>query len=266
MIVLNMGIPRSGTVWAFNVFRGIFETLDLPYRTCNANSPADVDAALNSAISAAGAISPAGAVSAAEPDDNLIVHFHDLTGRVEQVAASPDAALFFNYRDPRDIVVSQMKLHGVGFPMAVRMTMEAFRALLAVTKMPGAMLIPYPHIGPHAEALIFQMGLRLGYLLDLVSVRAIAQRTSAARHQQLMKRVDGSAEQDVRSAFTGQRWIRYDESTLVTDRHIQSGKDGRFKDELSPSQQTEVNRIFADVIDWLGFDAATEAPQTTSVA
>lgn len=236
MLILNMGIPRSGTTWAFNVFRHLFDTAALPYTTANPSGFTDVDAA----------------IGAATPGTNTILHFHDVTDRVLQRAAAADCAAFFNYRDPRDVVVSQMRLHETGFDTAVQMTLSAFMSFQKASAIPGLMLIPYPHIGQHAEALIFQMALKTGQFITTAQAATIAAATSIGRHQDKMQDVNTAG--NAASVFSGQRHVRYDSDSLITDRHIQSGKTGRWKDELDQDQQAAVNQAFAAIVSQLGLD------------
>lgn len=244
MIILNMGIPRSGTTWAFNVLRYILEAKDVPYATRNANSRAEVDAAL----------------AATKPAENLILHFHDITDAAFEAARRPGVASFFCFRDPRDVVVSQMRLHDADFPAAVRAIQAAFKCFKSALGIPGIMVIPYPHIRDHAEALIFQMATTIGRFLTPQTVGDIAQRTSIERHKEVMETLNrpavGRAEGDAETIFTGVREILMDSTHFINDRHIQSGATGRWKEELTQDQQDEVNRTFAEVIARLGFDAA----------
>lgn len=239
MIILNMGIPRSGTIWAFNVLRYILNAVQIPHETINANTPAKVNSIIEDL----------------KPGGSLIIHFHDITVSVRQLMNKQDAISFFNYRDPRDVVVSQMHLHDAPFHIATQMTMLAFKNFEVVLQSPGVMLIPYPHIKMHAAALIFQMALRMGKYIDLRTVHEIAEKTSVQKHKRIMKQVNLSGEGgNVQSDFIGKRNIKCDATYLINDRHIQSGVNGRWKHELSTSQQEEVNQIFAPIIKFLGFD------------
>ncbi len=244
MIILNFGIPRSGTVWAFNVFRKIWERQSVPFRTDSPNSVPAVDAS----------------VAALDLSENVIIHGHDVTPALVQLAGHPDVRPFFNYRDPRDVVVSQIRLHDVSLENAIEMTAAAYRSLTQAICLPGIMVIPFAHIAEHAEPLIFQMATRLGVLLKLSDVKAIAEETSAKQHKKIMQHVVGGESPEeagsIATAHTRSRSIRYDEQHLITDRHIQSGKTGRWRDELDPVQQQEVQRRFAQLVDVLGFDAA----------
>jgi len=239
MIVLNMGIPRSGTVWAFNVLRLIFDEHEVAFTPANANSPDEIDAAL----------------SAHDPAGHLIAHFHDITPAVEQAAQDPDSHVFFNYRDPRDVVCSQMKLHDADFDIACDMTANAFKLFDNVLAMPRVMLLPYPHVVNHPEALIYQMGLSMGFLLDLETVARIAAETSREKHRQVVAEMPKDDEDAVLRSFSGKRWVSMDKTHLLNDRHIQSGATGRWLEELTPDQQDRVNQVFAHPIRVLGFGA-----------
>jgi len=242
MIILNFGIPRSGTVWAFNVFRKIWDGRQVAYRTASPNSIAQVDEC----------------VASLDLRENVIVHGHDLTPAVLQLAAHPDVRPFFNYRDPRDVVVSQIRLHDVQLESAIQMTAAAYRHLTEALCLPGITVIPFTHIAEHAEPLIFQMATRLGILLKLSDVKAIAEQTSAKHHRRIMENVTaggaGDASGSIATAHLASRSIRYDQNHLITDRHIQSGKNGRWREELDADQQAEVQKRFTQLVDVLGFD------------
>ena len=240
MLILNMGIPRSGTTWAFNVFRHILDRRGLAYDIANPSGGPAVDAVLASVA----------------PRRNMIVHFHEVTENVIQRAGSTDCAAFFNVRDPRDVVVSQMHLHDAGLAEAIKMTMAAFWSLQQASGIPDLMLIPYEHIKDHAEALIYQMALRIGHFISPREAAEIAELTSIGKHREKMQQVaqrHGEPESGVKRVFSGWRHVKYDESSLITDKHIQSGETGRWKKELDPQQQEELNKAFASILKQLGF-------------
>ncbi len=252
MIILNMGIPRSGTVWAFNVFRAVWQVAGVQFRTEQWNSESDVKCRLSG-------------ISAAE---HILIHTHDLTPDVELLARRPGVRSFFSYRDPRDVVVSQMKLHDVSFDIAVRMTEFAYQNLPCAMTLPGIMFLPYDHIVAHAPAVIFQMAARVDILLSHQMVDKIALSNNLERNRRTMDLLNrGTAAtggSGIESLNTGVREIRYCKASLITDRHIQSGRTGRWRDELSADQQQHVCGVFAPVIKSLGFDAyefATSQPR-----
>lgn len=260
MIVLNMGIPRSGTVWAYNVFREILQREQIAFRGESPNDCAAVDAA----------------IARRDPAENLVLHFHDVTPAVEQLARQPEVRSFFNFRDPRDVVVSQMQLHDIPLELAVEMTVIACQQLSKAATIPGVMLLPYEDIVQRPEALIFQMGMRLGLLLGRKTVDDIARCTGPERHRQLMSRLqesdsagqdepdrppagseagvprDDGSPPEVETVVAAGRAIRVDTTHLVTDRHIQSGRMGRWRTELTEPQQQIVCERFAPLVARLG--------------
>ena len=236
-----MGIPRSGTTWAFNVLRGICDIMDQEYETMNPLNPLEVDEVLRSISSNA----------------NAIVHFHDVTQIAVQFATGRPCVSFFNFRDPRDVVVSQMHLHDVSFEDAIRMTGIAFTSFQAAIHIPRLMVIPYTHLINYGEAIIFQMGVHLGRFLTPREIKLIEENTSILRHREMMEKINRGELRDsdkIKVSFGGKRNIKSHTETLITDRHIQSGESGRWKNELDHFQQEEINRIFGPVVKQLGLE------------
>jgi hypothetical protein len=241
MIILNLGIPRSGTVWSFNVFRLLWERRQVPFRVENPNSTLEMDDCL----------------ARIQPGESIIIHGHEVTHAVRRLAAQPDVRAFFNFRDPRDVVVSQMRLHDIPLRVAIDKTALAFHQFQAALSLPGAMIIPYDHIATHAESLIFQMATRVGILLPLTEARDIAEATSADNHRRVMQDVNSGASTNlarIDTATVPPRTMRFDSRHLITDRHLQSGKSGRWRDELTPADSRLVDASFTRLVQLLGFD------------
>lgn len=241
MVILNMGIPRSGTTWVYNVLRSIYSAQGEGCSVLNPLHPVEVENALLSV----------------NENNNTIIHFHDVTESVINFTTQHRCAAFFNFRDPRDVVVSQMRLHDADFEVAVQMTMRAFESFHSATRIPGMMMIPYNHINAHADALIFQIGIRLGRFLRPSEISGIAKETSMARHRKMMHEAaskESDASDKIKASFSGVRNVKYNSETLITDRHIQSGKSGRWKKELDNNQRQVVNRVFNPIIEQFGFE------------
>lgn len=227
MLYLIGGMPRSATTWTFNVADMLLKNRGVHCRKCNVNSPDELDAA----------------IAGHDAGENLLVHFHDVSESLRQVAGQRHVRMTYNYRDPRDIVCSQIKLHHVSFEQAVSMTGLACNYLLDVLKLPGRMLIPYYSATRHQEAVVFALAFHLGHMIGQSEVEAICRETSAEKFKRIMERVD-RGDESTGSVFTGHRQIHYDPETLINDRHIQSGKTGRWKEELTEEQQLVVEQVF----------------------
>lgn len=251
MIIFNMGIPRSGTVWAFNVFRELWTREGLDFDTYHLNRAVDVEAYINKL----------------NLQRHAIVHFHEITPAARKLAQMGEVRPFFNYRDPRDVVVSLKKLHGTRFESAMQMTQTSYEQLTTAMCLPGIMLIPYDHIADHAPALVYQMATRIGIIPKLNTIQSIVEATSVAKHRKVMnevqeEHVDDAGDSEVPSSCveveTTNRRMRIDRTHLITDRHIQSGTNGRWRTELITPHRKEVNEKFAALIDVLGFDPTDE--------
>ncbi|MBF0588061.1 MAG: hypothetical protein HQL53_02940, partial [Magnetococcales bacterium] len=79
-------------------------------------------------------------------------------------------------------------------------------------------------------------------------IQQIHEETSMERHRQKMEKVQ-KGEAPVESQFNGIREVRWDAANLITDRHIQSGKSNRWKEELDQAQQSKVNEVFGGFIE-----------------
>lgn len=241
MIIFNMGIPRSGTIWTFNVIRELLQMEGQTYKQISVNGPQQVDLCLNAL-----------AKLVHDSDTNWILHFHDVTDLAIETAEKYDVRPFFNFRDPRDVVVSQMRLHDVSFDDAVSMTDEAYVQFERVGQMPNVMLVPYEHLKLHMPAIIFQIATRLGFVVSARQITAIIEATSLERHREIMESMSNT-QANVATVNQGTREIRIDQEHLLTDRHIQSGAIGRWKSELNPTQQSRCCERFEPIVEALGF-------------
>ncbi len=231
MLYLMGGMPRSATTWVFNVADLILRNRGIHCRKVNANSPDQLD----------------GAIADNNPEESVLVHFHDVSDRLRKLAGQPRVRLAYTYRDPRDVVCSQMKLHSVSFEQAVAMTSLACNHLLEVLKLPGRLLIPYYSATRHQEAVVYALAFHLGHMIGQGEVETICRETSAEKFKSVMEQLNKGGE-DTENVATGHRQIRYDPETLINDRHIQSGKTGRWKEELSEEQQRVLQDVFGKFV------------------
>lgn len=231
MLYLIGGMPRAATTWVFNVADLILKNREIYCRKVNANSPDELDTA----------------IAGYDSQESLLVHFHDISDSVRRVAGQRHVRVAYSYRDPRDIVCSQMKLHDVSFEQAVGMTSLACNYLLEALKLPGKMLIPYYSATRHQEAVVYALAFHLGHMIGQSEVETICRETSVEKFKGIMEQLDKGGE-DTKSVLAGQRRFRYDPETLINDRHIQSGKTGRWKEELTEEQQRMLEEIFGKFV------------------
>lgn len=229
MLYLNGGMPRSGTVWVLHVIDMLARKSGTRIAKLNANTPAQL----------------AAAITGYRHGEDRLIHYHFVCDSVFRISDEGFCRAFYNYRDPRDIVVSQMKLHGVPFDVAVGMTVSACRSFREALKIPRVMLISYTQIIQTPAQTVSSIAGHLGLVVDDQEVEAICREASMDNARKVMQKVL-SGQGPIISASTGYREIKYDPDYFITDRHIQSGKIGRWKDELTPRQQLMVSAAFKD--------------------
>lgn len=236
MLILSLGVQRSGTILVFNVLREILTRREVPFSSVNTNYP-ETTAFL----------------SAYDFRENVLMHAHNVLPAVQAVLPREDVHAFFNYRDPRDVVVSMMRLHDYSFEKCLELTDIAFAQFRKAREFPTIMFIPYVHLMASPEALIFQIAQRLGYLLNLDEVAQIRRLTSLEAHRKIMQDV-GRGKVEVQVRHNPRRILRESKIHFINDRHIQSGKSGRWRKELAPEQQRLVTEHYRALLEELGFE------------
>lgn len=232
VLYLCGGMPRSATTWTFNVVAQLLAHRGIDFDRINANRGArDLDPLLQ-----------------ARPERPALVHFHEVTEALVAHLKTERSWACYSFRDPRDIVVSQMKLHDATLEEAMRITAKStlsFVNLREAIPPSRVQYLPYRMSVAHPEAVITQLAISLGYIPNPDEVAYIGKQTSKERFQKVMQ---ATRQQSEHSLFTGHRSIHYDPETLINDRHIQSGAHGRWKTELDPSQRDQVEAIFRDIV------------------
>ncbi|WP_417398111.1 hypothetical protein [Gimesia chilikensis] len=228
MIIFNFGIPNSGTDWSQAVFKKIWESQNHTFRV---EEPACIEE-LNQII---------GTMNVHE---RMILKFDLLTEEAIQAAQQGAVRPFYHYRDPRDVVSTSMQLHQTSFSDAVEATVSAYQEIHHALPLPGIMVIPYEHIATHSEALIFQMATQLGVLLKLDVVARIAEEVRELSAQ------PASSESD--APKVGQT-VRIDQEHTADTSVVQPLQIGKWRDELSQSEQAMVNRFFKPLVTQFGY-------------
>jgi hypothetical protein len=245
MLILNLGVPRSGTVLVHNIIRNILDNFSVPYVSVNTNEAKTEEFLADCDFQS----------------QHILLHAHSMGPNMRRVIKEgKNVVAFFNYRDPRDVLVSLMHLHDHSFEDALKMTDASFVYLLEALKIGRFMFIPYRHLIQAQEAFVFMIGQRFGSVIDLATVSRITAMTSVDKHRAEMERVrDASpAEDDIKVLNNRHRKLKESATSLINDRHIQSGKIGRWRLELTPEQQAVATARFERVIKRLGFEPLEE--------
>ena len=235
-LVMSLGVPRSGTTLVFNVLREILTRRDVEFRAINANYP-ETEAFFRRY----------------RFRGNVLLHAHNVLPGVQKALTRRDVTAFFTTRDPRDVVVSMMQLHDYTFERCLELVEISFEQFRAARRFPRVTFIPYEHLMAAPGALIFQIGLRLGTFLPLVEVDEIRAQTSLEAHRRIMADV-AAGTVEVQERRNPVRTLRESRTHFITDRHIQSGRPGRWREELDTAQRQVATERFRPLLTELGYE------------
>ena len=240
MIVINAGIPRSGTVLVNAIIRRLLEGHGAVE---SLNPPANPGEML------------AEVMDRGHAGRFVIFHCHqwaEVDGRMVK-ALGREVVSFCNYRDPRDCCVSLMRLHEHPLELSManmRHYVRFHRQTLADT---GGMAIRYENLVADTSAYVWRIAAALGVEVSAAQVAEICEATSQRAHARIAQAVAEGAGRRVKVIQNERRTLREDQDTHLVDRHIQSGQSGRWRQELSPEDQTRVSEGLADEVRALGY-------------
>lgn len=241
MLIINGGIPRSGTVLIGNMVRLMLENRGIPWARYNPQERRDMPAFLD-------------VVQTAPSKPALIVHTHLITPDIaEAIVARQDAVLLWNHRDPRDALVSLAKLHDLDLPNAIRAIRIYAQAGEIALNTQGCIQIRYDALTASPTDHIDRLARALGLQLAPTEADELNAQTSLRAHGAVMGLLRDGSLPNARTLKTMRRSMREDSTTLINDRHIQSGKNGRWRAELTENQQTRVQDALAHWINAFGY-------------
>ncbi|MCG6902506.1 MAG: hypothetical protein LJE68_07470 [Rhodobacter sp.] len=142
-----------------------------------------------------------------------------------------------------------MKLHDLAIDEAAPLVLESFAAITRMATATSWPVIEYSSLSADKPGNIRRIAHHLGFRTPPGSVRRIAAETSVARHREIMERVRAGKVANLIERQNSKRILREDAETLINDRHIQSGKTGRWRQELAPHEQARANREFSAYLD-----------------
>lgn len=232
MIIFNFGIPNSGTDWSQEVFKKIWEKQNYTFQVEEPESLEELNHLIGTM----------------NVNERMIIRFHLLTEEAIEAAQQDAVRPFYHYRDPRDVVCSEMENSDINFSTAVDQTVSAYQEIHHALCLPGIMVIPYEHIVENAEALIFQMATKLGVLLKLNVASEIA-----AEIRELMAQPECAVASTATDSLPAQA-LRLDEEHASDSPLVQPLMIGKWRDQLSQSERSMVNRFFKPLVDQFGYE------------
>ena len=242
MIILNAGVPRSGTVLVNSIVRGLLAGVADEVTQTN---PHGIEL-----VQLVRRLQDTGG----DRYRTTLVHTHSWGPEVaRRLAGSAYLCALVNYRDPRDICVSMMRLHEHDLETTVKIVLQSWELMEDCLRDVDAMVIPYELLVAHRPAFVFQIARRLGYTPGMAEVDRIVEATDISRHRAVMERVQAGQIEGLQRRQNRNRTLAEDPETLINDRHIQSGATGRWREELTSDQQGVVCERFASILSRYGY-------------
>ena len=237
MLFINGGMPRSGTVLVGLILRKIFEAEKLSFTSLNLHGNA-LDAFLENYAS-----------SRSFELQNYIVHTHTWSTKFFD---NPNKFhIFWNYREPRDVVVSVMRLHDMPFNESLRFVIGSINdGGLMLNKQ--RVLVPYELLASFNVAYIQMISNIVGCPLNPSECETIARSVSVEAVEKKVSRVVAGAE-GVREVKNRRRILLEDSETFLNDRHVQSGSYKRYINELSAQQAAEATKALLPFLNKYGY-------------
>jgi hypothetical protein len=240
MIVINAGIPRSGTVLVNAIIRRVLEEQDAVESLNPPASPGEMLAEV---------------MARGHAGRFVIFHCHQWMAedsrRVKDLGR--EVVSFCNFRDPRDCCVSLMRLHDHPLELSMANMRHYVRFYWQTLADTGGMAIRYEDLVTDTPGHVARIAGALGVELDAARVAEICEATSQRAHARIAKAVAEGKGEGVRTIRNSRRTMREDQDTHLVDRHIQSGQSGRWQRELSPADQARVSEGLADEVQALGY-------------
>lgn len=242
MLIVNGGYPRSGTVLVGAIICAVLQLRNLGWQRYNPQERRDLVEFENKVRT--------------WPSDGaaLLVHTHLANADVlRALAARQDAVIFWNHRDPRDVVVSLRKLHDLPLDRALAAVQVYGRVEQLAAHFPNVQRLRYEDFTRNPPALVAHIARKLGWELGEEQIAQIVQDTSVQQHRKIMEDVAQETLPGVRVLPTQTRMLREDPETLINDRHIQSGATGRWRKELTDDEKAIVAEVLDPLVDALGY-------------
>jgi hypothetical protein len=230
---------RSGSTWSFNVCRELVQLAckrqGQPLATCYFNQP-DIEYFLRSR-------------SVSSLPGPVVIKAH-LLGEVSwQWIQSDRARTVITIRDLRDCMASDMRFLSEGFEKSTERLVDCLKTIPPALTCPNALVIPYEQMIAHTSEMIGRIAAHLGIEADGQEIREIDARTNMEASRKICQALREAPDSSLETVGAQ----KCDSRTLLHVNHVDSGKVGRWKDELSPEQVRILNQRFADWMPRLGY-------------
>jgi hypothetical protein len=240
-LVFCTGMLRSGSTWSYNVSRLLGQ---VAARRADAEYWAGyltLEEAEEFLISNGGRV-----------PGPTIMKVHGLGAKGKHLLESGLARAVCTYRDPRDCVASMMTFTGESFEASMDRIRFALEMAGTYRNDGRTLFIRYEDMLADAPKYIRAIAHHLGIP---VSEHVVAQIDGLAGMEKSKEICERLAMQG--GTGVAMRDHRIDSQTWLHHNHIQSGKAGRWKDELNPDQVRRMEGEFSPWLTRFGYESAT---------
>jgi len=237
-LVLCTGMMRSGSTWSFNVCRLIGKIVagrEKKPMWSGYRLAAEADAFFDQALP--------------NPPGPTILKIHKLTPRGLEILNRNQAKAVCTFRDPRDCVASMITFANASFDVALQTIAQALDNLNG-TASPNTLFIRYEDMIQNRLAHIRAIAQHLGVFVDQSLCEKIDSLTSIERSREVCRSLKDRPEDTVLRAMNDHR---VDPETWLHDNHIQNGRHGRWKEEMSADQVRILNETYGPWLQRLGY-------------
>jgi len=249
-IVWIVGMGRSGSMWTFNAVRALAKACGL--ETMPATVPADESENLRAARTAGTGV---------DPRQLWVLKSHK---QIPQTGF-PGSRFIATRRDPRDILISQMRFADLDFAGALKAAVYYAQTADHYRRFPDRVRLElsYPDIVGDPTGTCYTIAAFLGLGPSRESVEAVVRTFSKERVKNLIEGLGGKEQSETSAAGDSKTVLRvdrnarlYDTGTGFQSGHVSDYRDGDWRRILSADQQIRMNRALHRWLVANGFETA----------
>jgi hypothetical protein len=185
---------------------------------------------------------------------STVIKAHDLGPASLAAVRSGRAKAVCTFRDPRDCVASDVQFMGYPFEICVKRISGTLEPLRIYQNTPHILLVRYEDMMAERGREIRRIATHLGLNISDDLVRQIDEKTNVQSSGRVCDGLKHKSAEQVMQVATH----RVDPVTQLHENHLNGGKIGRWRDELSREQIAYMTEFFAPWLIKLGY----ETPQS----
>lgn len=236
MLIVNGGLPRSGTVLVGLILQEVFAHHKLDFLSVNLHGDS-----LRSFVENYGS-------SPRSQYVNYLIHTHTWS----DYFSHNNGIVFWNHRHPLDALVSIMELHDKTYEEGLKFMIASINDGKFMEDRPR-FSIPYELLTQHQEAYVNCIANLIGLPMHAKMCSSISDALSLAKVKNKVSQISSTEYIDKRYIKNSKRTMIEDSKTFLNDRHIQNGKYMRYKSELDEHQIVLATKALQPFLDKYGY-------------